>query len=193
MIVACFSQRFSQWPKYNSKVALRCRRSVSGAIRLMGRDGGSGGRGEGGPKFQFIPKSIRRGRGAPKMISIIRCHSPWICQPPRPPPIPVQAPVLEMPDDLPLAIVPSASSRVETLRDDTIVGFDFDTGFEALVDCVTSESDSDLNLSIFKTYTYGPIGSHANEGKIEFVKEAFYATKWDLLQNPDSGSEVGNA
>jgi hypothetical protein len=32
-----------------------------------------------------------------------------------------------------------------------------------------------------------------NEGKIEFVKEAFYATKWDLLQNPDSGSEVGNA
>jgi hypothetical protein len=35
--------------------------------------------------------------------------------------------------------------------------------------------------------------SDMNEGKIEFVKEAFYATKWDLLQNPDSGSEVGNA
>ena len=35
MIVACFSQRFSQWPKYNSKVALRCRRSVSGVLARL--------------------------------------------------------------------------------------------------------------------------------------------------------------
>ena len=81
--------------------------------------------------------------------------------------------MLEMPDDLPHAIVPSASSRVETLRDDTIVGFDFDTGFEALVDCVTSESDSDLNLSIFRTYTYGPI---VNYGMLIMERFLFAAT-----------------